>query len=102
VATQRYAILEGTDVVNLILWDSEDEFEVLEGQVLTPAPDEVGIGWKWESDSWIQPPTPEEIIMPPVAEDPAVTSAKLEALRQLTALGITEPVARTIVGLPPA
>lgn len=95
-------MLDGVDVVNLILWDSEEEFEVPEGQVLMSAPDEVGIGWKRESDSWIQPPAPEEVVIPPVAEDPVVTDAKFEALRQLMVLGITEPVARTIVGLPPA
>lgn len=101
MTAQRFALLEGKKVVNIILWDSEEEFEVPEGQIAKPAPDEIGPGWQFTND-WVAPEESPEVIPPPVVEEPDVTSAKLEALRQLTALGITDPVARTIVGLPPA
>jgi hypothetical protein len=100
MAIHTYAVLDGEDVTNIILWDSEDEYEAPEGLTVILAPEDVSIGWKRSLDEWIAPVMPEPEPQP--TEDPAVTEAKFEALRQLTSLGITEPVARTIVGLPPA
>ncbi|QFG11006.1 hypothetical protein PBI_LORETTA_24 [Arthrobacter phage Loretta] len=100
MTVERYALIEGENVVNVILWDSEEEFEVAEGLVAKLAPEEVGPGWQFSND-WVPPVASPEPEMPVIVEDPVVTEAKFEALRQLTALGITEPVARTIVGLPP-
>jgi hypothetical protein len=97
---QTYAILEGENVTNLILWDDEaDEYNVPEGLTIRLATDEVSIGWKHVDGSWVAPPVPEPEPMP--TEDPAVTEAKVTGMNQLMALGITEPVARMIVGLPP-
>lgn len=100
MAVGRYALLEGENVVNVILWDSEEEFEIPEGLIAKLAPEEVGPGWLFTND-WVPPAALPEPEAPVIVEDPVVTEAKFEALRQLTALGITEPVARTIVGLPP-
>jgi hypothetical protein len=101
MAIQTYAVLDGEDVTNIILWDDiEDEYEAPEGLTVVLAPEEVSIGWKRSLDEWIAPVLPEPEPQP--TEDPVVTAAKNTAVAQLMALGITEPVARTIVGLPPA
>jgi hypothetical protein len=98
---QRFAVLEGEDVVNVILLDNEDaDYVAPEGVTLIPATDAVDIGWKMVTDAWVAPPVPEPAPAP--EEDPAVLEAKMTALGQLVGLGITDDVARTIVGLPPA
>lgn len=102
MAEQRFAIMDGDKVVNLILWNSDDEYEVLEGHTAVPVADEIGIDWVRSGTEWIQPETVEPLAPPVLVEDPAVTQAKITAMNQLVGLGITEAVARTIVGLPPA
>lgn len=101
MAIQRFAVMNGEEVVNLILWDdSEDEYEAPEGSTVIAAPEEVDLGWKLSLDEWVAPARPEPEPVP--TEDPAVTAAKVTGMNQLMTLGITEPVARMIVGLPPA
>lgn len=99
MAIQKYAVLEGSVVVNTILWDDADEYLAEEGQSLLAAVDEVAIGWKHTNGEWVAPPEPE--VEPQPTEDPAVTAAKTTGMNQLMSLGITEDVARMIVGLPP-
>lgn len=99
MSINRYALLEGDQVVNVILWDDEeDSYEPHEGQVILPALEEINIGWARTNGEWVAPPVP-ELEAPPL-EDPSVTEAKITGMNQLMALGITEPVARMIVGLP--
>lgn len=100
MAIQKYAVLEGSKVVNTILWDDADEYEAEEGRSLVLATDEVSIGWEKVAEEWVAPPEPEP--EPTPTEDPATTAAKITGMNQLMSLGITEPVARMIVGLPPA
>ena len=99
MTSSKYALIENGEVVNTIIWDDEDDYEVPEGLILFQAPEEVAIGWKVIDDEWVaSPPLPDP---EPPAEDSTVLEAKNTAVQQLMALGITEAVARTIVGLPP-
>jgi hypothetical protein len=101
MSIKTYAVLEGEEVVNLILLDDESDYAAPEGTTLVPITDDaVTIGWKMVSDAWVAPPEPEPEVFP--TEDPSVTEAKMTALGQLVGLGISDDVARTIVGLPPA
>jgi len=97
----RYAVVD-TDgmVTNIILWSGTDEFSAPDGCELIQAPDEVYIGCSREGNEWIIPEPPEPEAAPP--EDPTVTQAKLDALTELTTLGVSEETARVIVGLPAA
>jgi len=95
----RYAVLENDEVVNLIMWNSEDEYEPAEHCMVIPVTEEVAIGWKRDGDSWIVPVEPEPELPP--LEDPVVTEARHQAVRELTALGVSEATARVIAGLPP-
>lgn len=89
-------MVDNGTVVNVILWDGESEFEC-EGDLI-PLDDDatVGPGWTLEGDAWIAPP--EEAVEPPM-EDPVAVAAKEAAVRELTALGISEETARAVMGL---
>ena len=95
----KFAIIQDGLVVNMVEWEEDSEWEAPEGCTVFEAPETVGIGWSVVDNEWVAPPAPDPAPQP--EEDPAVLNAKLEAVNQLTALGITEDVARTIVGLPP-
>lgn len=95
----RFAIVDNHVVVNVILWDGEEQYEPPEGTFLCEVPDEVSVGWTCV-DGVLYPPPPAEPYPEP-EEDPAIQDAKLSALNELTALGVSEATARTIVGLPP-
>ncbi|QFG13631.1 hypothetical protein PBI_SHEPARD_21 [Arthrobacter phage Shepard] len=104
MAEQKYVVLEGSKVVNVILWDPEDanaaNFELPGTDDIRLATDDVGIGWELANNEWV-PPVAEE--QPPIPhEDQSVTDAKYQGLAELMAAGISEPTARLIVGLPPA
>lgn len=101
MTANRYAVVQGEKVTNIILWDDGDAFDAPSGTSLISAPEEVSIGWGYANGEWVEPPSI-ETETPVIVEDPTVIEAKMEALRQLVDLGITDPVARTIVGLPPA
>lgn len=56
---RRYALLEGTDVVNVILLDTADEYEPDEGLNLKLAPVPVSPGWTYVNKKWEAPVRPE-------------------------------------------
>lgn len=94
----RYALVKDGEVCSVILWDGETPYEPEEGYAMYEAPDEVAPGWKIVDDQWVAPPLV-EILVP--SETEAIETAKIQALLELTALGVSESTARTIVGLPP-
>jgi hypothetical protein len=97
MTADRYAVLDGDNVVNIILWDSVDEYDNPDMDV-EPVPEEVSIGWTRVNGQWIAP-SPEPVEDHP-AEDPLVTAAKESAMRELMDFGVSETNARIIVGLP--
>lgn len=100
MAEQKYAILEGSKVVNIILWDDANaEFTAPEGQTVRVVTGEEGIDWELVNDVWVAPDIPEP---PAPVEDTTVLDAKYSALKELTDLGVSDKNARIIVGLPPA
>jgi len=101
MSTKTYAVIQDSKVVNMILLDSEAEYLVEENQTLLLATDDAAIGGSVKNGTFVAPVRPEQV-SPEVLEDPKVAAAKEEALSQLVGLGVTESVARTIVGLPPA
>lgn len=54
----RYAIVNGTDVVNVIVWDGEEEYVPPEGYFVVPAPDEVSVGWTYVDGEFHSPNIP--------------------------------------------
>lgn len=97
MTADRYAVLDGDNVVNIILWDSADEYDNPDMDV-APVPEEVSIGWTRVNGEWVAP-SPVQIDEPPI-EDPLVTAAKESAMQELMDMGISEANARIIVGLP--
>lgn len=51
----RYAVLSGTEVVNVMLWDGEAEWTPPEGSTAVACPDEVGPGWTYVDGTWTAP-----------------------------------------------
>lgn len=98
----RYSIIDGSDVVNVIEWDGEQDYEAPDGLILVSCPDEVSVGWTVTSDGFIAPPEPPQDAEAIPYEDPAILEAKNSALAELVALGVTASTARIIVGLPEA
>lgn len=98
MAERRYLVLEGSEVVNVIIWD-DTEVAAPEGLDLRLATGDEGIGWKLVNDEWVAPII-EELSAP--VEDTTVTDAKYQGLAELMQAGISESTARLIVGLPPA
>ncbi|QCG77519.1 hypothetical protein SEA_DIZZYRUDY_22 [Microbacterium phage DizzyRudy] len=94
----RYALVKDNVVCSVILWDGETPYEPEEGCVMYEVPDEISPGWTIADNQWA-PPIPVEIPVP--SETEAIETAKIQALLELTALGMSEATARTIVGLPP-
>jgi hypothetical protein len=98
MTVQKYAIVEGVDVINIILMADGDLYTPPEGCLVLEAPEDISIGWRMIANDWVapeEPPAPEQ-----PTEDPDVTAAKYEGLKELTDLGISETTARRIVGLP--
>ena len=54
----RYAIVDGTDVVNVIIWDGEEEYPPPDGCLVIPAPDEVSVGWTYVDGVYHSPNVP--------------------------------------------
>lgn len=94
----QYAIIDGIDVVNVILLDDDNSYIPPEGHILIKAPEGVAIGWQFAGDNWIAPEPPEAIQDP--IEDPEITQAKMEGLAELLDIGLSEATARRILGLP--
>lgn len=95
---QKYAVLDGMNVVNTILLDETDDYIPPTGHTLIPASDAVSIGWQWVADVWLAPEEPHTDPQP--TEDPDVLAAKYDAVEELMALGVSEATARRIVSLP--
>lgn len=98
MTAQKYAVLDGVDVVNIILLDEADAYTPPDGHQLLPVSDDVSIGWRRAGSVWL--PLEEPQVTPQPVEDPDVTAAKNTAVEELMALGITEATARRIAGLP--
>lgn len=96
----KYALINDNNiVVNVVLWDGESVFDTQPQTSLVPLSetDDVSPGYRYENGAWIsnEPPTP--II--DIPGNPSIVAAKLTALDELLALGVTESAARIIVGL---
>lgn len=55
--SNKYAVIVNSVVVNILLWDGESEWTPPEGFAV-PAPDYVGINWRYEDGNFIDPNTP--------------------------------------------
>jgi hypothetical protein len=65
----RYAIIRNGVVENVHLWDGDlSKWQPPEGTISIPAPDDIGIGWSWEGENWIEPVIPEPPAELPSAE----------------------------------
>lgn len=97
MTVKKHAIINGMDVVNVILLDSDDDYTPPAGHLILVAPDDVAIGWRWASNVWL---APEELTTSsdPV-EDPEILAAKNAAVQELIDVGITDATARRIIGL---
>jgi hypothetical protein len=97
----RHAILEGPEVVNIILLQEGVDYSVPLGQEIRQAPERVTLGWEWKNDDWVEPVVVEE---PQPVEEPvaaAEISARETAANELIAKGISQASARLLAGLPP-
>lgn len=95
----RYAVVDVDGLVtNVILWDGEAEFECSEELIELEGDSLVGPGWWHESGEWIAPP--EEPNDGALQAELDIIAAREAALQELTAIGVSEATARTIVGLP--
>jgi hypothetical protein len=55
----RYALVQGDDVVNVVMWDGATPYEP-DGELVALADDEaVGPGWTRKKGKWVAPPEPE-------------------------------------------
>jgi hypothetical protein len=97
MGAQKYAIIDGTKVVNVILLDINDHYIPPSGLLLLAAPNDVSIGWTKEGENWI---APQQTTTPIPVESPDDVAAKTEAAQELIDAGISEVAARRIVGLP--
>lgn len=52
-----YAVIKDGTVINMVVWDGVKEWQPAEG-VAVPAPDYVGIGWRYEDEKFIDPNAP--------------------------------------------
>ena len=96
MTVQKYAVVDGSAVTNIILLDEESDFTPPPGNLLLPAPENISIGWLRSGNEWVSPtPKPEPVF----TEDPDVTAAKNDALVELTDLGMSEATAKRILGL---
>ena len=46
---------ESGEVVNIILWDGETQYDPGEGRTVLVQPEGVGIGWRRDGDGWTAP-----------------------------------------------
>lgn len=66
----RYAMIRDGVVVNVCLWDGDTfRWQPPENVLCIPAPDHVGIGWRYEGAAWLEPVVVVvEPVEPPVEE----------------------------------
>lgn len=55
--SNAYAVVKDGIVINMAVWDGVTEWQPAEGFAV-PAPDYVGIGWKYEDEKFIDPNAP--------------------------------------------
>lgn len=55
--SNAYAVVKDGVVINMVVWDGVTEWQPSEGFAV-PAPDYVGIGWKYEEEKFIDPNAP--------------------------------------------
>jgi hypothetical protein len=94
---KKHAVLEGEDVVNVILLQEGVDYEPNPGQQVVPIPDHVSPGWKRHDDKWEGPVMVDEPAPEPVSA--AELSAKQLAVNELVKVGISQASARLILGL---
>lgn len=52
----RYAMIRNGIVENISLWDGDTKkWQPPEGFIVIPAPDHVGIGWRYDDGVWSEP-----------------------------------------------
>lgn len=57
----RYAMIRSGVVENVSLWDGDTfKWQPPADMLCIPAPDHVGIGWRYEGDEWLEPVVVEE------------------------------------------
>lgn len=98
MAVEKHAIINGSEVVNVILLDSDDSYTPPSGNLVLPSPDEVSIGWQRIGDTWVAPEESPATAEPTESTDDI--SAKYEAVQELIEAGISQNAALRIVGLP--
>lgn len=57
----RYALINGVDVVSVIKWNGDFTYSIPDGFELVEAPIEVGPGWKYDNGEWVAPPSNQEV-----------------------------------------
>lgn len=52
----RYAMIKNGVVENISLWDGDTtRWQPPEGVLTIPAPDNVGVGWTYDGETWSKP-----------------------------------------------
>lgn len=82
----RYALMDGDTVANVILWDGETPYP----PEAVAVPDDVGIGWTRDGDTWTAPPAP--VVDVPSSYSPDLAAA----VDQFVTMGLTEDAARAV------
>lgn len=79
----RYAVISETsgEVVNVIVWDGETQFDLEKGMVLVST-DVAGPGWSYVGGEFLAPPEPE---VPPPTPEQAIANNTAERDRLLAA-----------------
>lgn len=54
----NYALIQDGKVVNVVLWDGETDWNPGDDFTAIDCPDDVGIGWTWDTDNGFQRPEP--------------------------------------------
>ena len=62
---ERYAHIKNGVVVNVTLWDGDiSRWQPPEDELVITAPENVGIGWRYDGTDWLEP------LPPPVVDAP--------------------------------
>lgn len=88
----------GTEIVNSVLVDDNASYIPPEGLSVLDGALKVGIGYRLVNNQWVAPPGSEEKVIV-ISDEPSVLAAKQKALDELKVIGVSDAVAKTIVGL---
>lgn len=60
----RYAMIQSETVTNVILWNGDTtRWQPPADTLCIPAPDFVGVGWRYVDEQWLEPlPPPEPVV----------------------------------------